>query len=142
MKVREPDARTTAAGPNRTCAAEERRRADEGAAHDWFSQRVGEADAHCRPEWLGWDVDCRLRAGEGQQEAGDHNNKGERNRVGGKGGRRTGNREKQPAQRRTDGAGDIEPDRVEASLIVSLSFCSAKALNLRSSIVTQPSPSE
>jgi hypothetical protein len=39
-----------------------------------FSQRVGEADAHCRAEWLGWDIDCRLRAGEGQQEAGDHNN--------------------------------------------------------------------
>jgi len=57
-------------GPNRTRATEERRRADEGAAHDWLSQRVGEADAHCRPEWLGWDIDCRLRAGEGQQEAG------------------------------------------------------------------------
>ena len=61
-------------GPNRICAAEECSRADEGVAHDWFSQRVGEADAHCRAEWLGWDIDCRLRAGEGQQEAGDHNN--------------------------------------------------------------------
>jgi hypothetical protein len=41
--------------------------------------------------------------------------RGERNRVGGKGGRRTGNREKQPAQRRTDGAGGATVRPVSSS---------------------------